>query len=88
MDYSAPGSSNRDFPGKNVGMGCHLLLQGIFPDQGSNPRLLHWQGDSHPLCHQGSPQQDFLRRRQLILKFTENGKESRITTAILKEEQS
>ena len=28
---------------------------GIFPDQGSNPRPLHWQADSQPLCHQGSP---------------------------------
>ena len=28
---------------------------GIFPDQGSNPRPLHWQADSHPLDHQGSP---------------------------------
>ena len=28
---------------------------GILPDQGSNPRLLHWQADSQPLCHQGSP---------------------------------
>ena len=28
---------------------------GIFPDQGSNPCPLHWQGDSQPLRHQGSP---------------------------------
>ena len=28
---------------------------GIFPDQGSNPCPLHWQVDSQPLCHQGSP---------------------------------
>ena len=32
-----------DFPGKNTGVGCHFFLQGIFPDQGSNPSLLHWQ---------------------------------------------
>ena len=32
-----------DFPGKNTGVGCHFLLQGIFPTQGLNPRLLHWQ---------------------------------------------
>ena len=34
-----------DFPSKNTGVGCHFLLQGIFPTQGSNPRLLplqHW----------------------------------------------
>ena len=30
-----------DFPGKNTGVGCHFLLQGIFPTQGSNPGLLH-----------------------------------------------
>ena len=28
---------------------------GIFPDQGSKPRTLHWQADSQPLPHQGSP---------------------------------
>ncbi|ELR59866.1 hypothetical protein M91_16271, partial [Bos mutus] len=28
-------------PGKNTRMGCHLLFRGIFPTQGSNPRLLH-----------------------------------------------
>ena len=34
------------FPGKNTGEGCHFLLQGIFPIQGSNLCLLHWQADS------------------------------------------
>ena len=29
---------------------------GILPDQGSNPCPLHWQADSQPLCHQGSPE--------------------------------
>ena len=29
-----------DFPGKNTEVGCHFLLQGIFPPQGSNPHLL------------------------------------------------
>ena len=43
------------FPGKNAGMGCHFLLQGIFLTQGSNLHLLHWQADSLPLCHLGSP---------------------------------
>ena len=41
-----------NFPGKNTGVGCHFLLQGIFPTQGSNPCLLgvmHWQADSFPL---------------------------------------
>ena len=42
MDCSPPGSSvHEDFPGKNTGVGCHFLLQGTFPTQGSNPHLLH-----------------------------------------------
>ena len=30
-----------DSPGKNTGVGCHFLLQGIFPTQGLNPGLPH-----------------------------------------------
>ena len=30
-----------DSPGKHTGVGCHALLQGILPNQGSNLRLLH-----------------------------------------------
>ena len=40
-----------DFPGKNTGVGCHFLLQGIVPTQGSSLCLLHWQVDSLPLNH-------------------------------------
>ena len=37
MDCSPPGSSvHRDSPGKNTGVGCHALFQGIFPNQGLN----------------------------------------------------
>ena len=45
-------------PGKNTGVGCHVLLQGIFPTQGSNLRLLrllHWQVGSLPLAPPGNP---------------------------------
>ena len=38
-----------DFPHKNTGVGCHFLLQGIFPTQELNPSLLHWQAESLPL---------------------------------------
>ena len=42
MDCSPPGSSvHGNSPGKNTREGCHALLQGIFPTQGSNPGLLH-----------------------------------------------
>ena len=36
-----------DFPGKNTGVGCHFLLQGIFPTRGSNLGFLYWQVDSY-----------------------------------------
>ena len=42
MDCSLPGSSvHGDSPGKNTGVGCHDLLQEIFPAQGLNPGLPH-----------------------------------------------
>ena len=37
---------------------------GILPDQGSNPCPLHWQADSQPLRHQGSPHPHFINSRQ------------------------
>ena len=55
-------------PGKNTRMGCHFLLQEIFPTQESNPSLLHlclhWQADSLPLCHLGSP--DIVQTENMI----------------------
>ena len=41
------------------GPSCSVAC-GIFPDQGSNPCPLHWQADSQPLRHQGSPAKDIL----------------------------
>ena len=54
MDCSPPGSSvHKDSPGKNTGVGCHALLQRIFPTQGLNWGLLHcrlrYQGSSSTL---------------------------------------
>ena len=40
-----------DFPGKNTGVGCHFLLQGIFLTQGSNPGLPHCRQTLYPLSH-------------------------------------
>ena len=40
-------------PGKNTGAGCHALLPGIFPTQGSNPGLLHCRQILYRLSHQG-----------------------------------
>ena len=47
-----------DFPGKNTGVGCHALLQGIFATQELNPcllHLLHWQIGSLSLAPPGKP---------------------------------
>ena len=47
-----------DSPGKKTRVGCHALLQGILPIQGSNPCLsclLHWQAGSLPLVPPGGP---------------------------------
>ena len=46
-----------DFPGKDTGLGCHFLLQGIFPSQGSNLGLLHPRQVLYlyRLSHQGNP---------------------------------
>ena len=69
MDCRLPGSSVHGICGlqsarlfclwnlqaRNTGVGCHFLLQGIFSTQGSNLSLMHWQVDSSPLCHLGSP---------------------------------
>ena len=44
---------SKDSPGKNTGVDCHTLLQGIFPTQESNPHflsLLHWQAGSLTLA--------------------------------------
>ena len=44
-----------DFLGKSTGVGCHFLLQGVFPNQGSNPDLLHCRQTLYHLSHQVSP---------------------------------
>jgi len=54
MDCSLPGSSvHGDSPGKNTGVGCHALLQGIFPTQRSNSGLRHGSQILYHLSHQG-----------------------------------
>ena len=44
-----------DSPGKNTGVGCRFLLQGIFLTQWLNPHLLHWQADSFTTEPSGEP---------------------------------
>ena len=56
MDCSPPGSAvHGDSLGKKIGVGCHSLLQRIFPTQGSNPRLPHCTWILYHLSYQRSP---------------------------------
>ena len=56
MDCSLPGFSvHGDSPGKNIGVNCHALLQGIFSIQGSNPTLPHCSWILYCLNYQRSP---------------------------------
>ena len=71
MDCSPPGSSvHGDSPGKNTGVGCHALPQGIFPTRGSNLRSLQWLAGSLPLAPPGKPQQSF--QKIVSLKGTDS----------------
>jgi len=55
MDCSQPGSSvHGDPPGKNTGVGCLALLQGIFLAQGSNPGLPHCRWILYHLSHKNT----------------------------------
>ena len=56
MACSPPGSSvHGDSPSKSIGVGCHALLQGIFPTQASNSGLLHCKWILYCLSYQESP---------------------------------
>ena len=57
MGCRPPGSSGNSpwsFSGKSAGVGCHFLLQRIFPTQGLNQGLLHCRQMLYHLSHRGS----------------------------------
>ena len=64
-----------NFPGKNTGVGCHFLLQGIFPTQESNQHLLHllhWQADTFSTVPAGNIHIHIFHNMylyQIIIKF-------------------
>ena len=64
MDFSLPGSSVcGDCLSKNTRVGCHALLQGILPTQGSNPGLPHCRWILYHLSHQNSPNPSLLEKQ-------------------------
>ena len=55
VDCRSPGSSVHGIlQARITGVGCHFLLQGFFPTQGSNSGLPHCRPTFYPLSHQGS----------------------------------
>ena len=55
MNCSMPGCSvHEDSPGKNIGVGCHALLEGILSTQGLKPGLQHCRQILYQLSQQGS----------------------------------
>ena len=64
-----------DSPGKNTGVGCHSLLQGIFLTQGLNTGLLHCRQILYHLKHQGTLLYSLpLIRNGQILEFVDHNK--------------
>ena len=59
-----------DSPGKNVGAGCHFLLQGISPTQGLNWGLLHCGQILYCLSHQGRLEVEAKRETRSVMQFT------------------
>ena len=57
--YQAPLSM--EFPRKNIAVSCHFLIQGTFPNQGSNLGLFHCRQILYQLSHQGSPENNHTR---------------------------
>ena len=70
LDCSLPGSSVHGISlGKNTGVDCHTLLQGIFLTWESNWGLLHCRQILYQLSYQGSPKVIFSENQW---KFSEN----------------
>ena len=74
MDCGLPGSSaHGDSLGKNTRVGCHFLLQGIFPTQGLNPGGLHCRPYPYQLSYEGSPGYTLSSNKIYMKKFAFNG---------------
>ena len=67
---SPPGSSVcGDSPGKNIGVGCHALLQGTFLTQGWYPGVLHYRWILCHLSHQGSIWHNWIKWGSLVYEW-------------------
>ena len=74
-----------DFPGKSTGVGCHFLLQGIFPTRGLNPGLLHCRRTLYPLSHEGSREKQLKPQCDItphLLEWSWSTKEERTNAGV------
>ena len=92
MDCSPPGSSvYGNSPGKNTGVSCHALLQGVFPTQGLNPGLLHCRHSlpSEPpgsqCCHNRVAQTGWLNNK-FIVTVLEIGSQIKVSARLVSSE--
>jgi len=71
LTVACQASLPRDSPGKNTGVGCHALLQGIFPDpevEPASPAAPEFLSICLPLSCQGSPYtHHYIKNRHLII---------------------
>ena len=64
----SPSASSRIFPGKNTGVGCHILFQGLLQIQGLNLCLLHCKHIFYHLSYQGSPHVMIKKKKKKNMK--------------------
>ena len=80
----SPQSSSVHFPGKNIRVGCHFLLQGIFLTWGSNRWLLHWcAGFFHWVTREAPIQFSMIDAQQYLLNEWINNWKQRSNSWIL-----
>ena len=89
LDCPAGSSVHVDSPDKNTGVGCHALLQGIFPTQGSNPGLPQCRWILYCLSHQGSPGEKWYQSQdqEEITEFVSRWKARLRTLGFLSEDK-
>ena len=63
-----------DFPGKTTGVGCHFLLQEIFPTRGSIPGLPHYRQTLYHLSHQMSPEETVKQPQPTATQISRTGR--------------
>ena len=75
-------SVHGDSPGKNTGVGCLALLQGIFSTQRSHSGLPHCRWIHNHLSHQGSPRMHIWKKKYIFIQIGSSGWFYRVIIAL------